>query len=54
MASIRERLDNIAGSAGTMARAGAGVVEDTVEDNPFTSLAVAFGLGLLVAFLVRR
>src|SRR5215813_3197990 len=54
LASIRERLDRIAGDAGGMARAGVGAVEETIEDNPFTSLAVAFGLGLAVAFLVRR
>ena len=43
LSSIRERLDRIAGSAGGMTRAGVDAVEETIEDNPFTSLAIAFG-----------
>jgi ElaB/YqjD/DUF883 family membrane-anchored ribosome-binding protein len=54
MSSIRERLDRIAGEAGTMTRAGVGAVEHTVEENPFTSLAIAFGVGLVLALMVRR
>lgn len=54
MSSIRERLDRLAGDAGTMTRAGVDAVEETIEDNPFTSLAIAFGLGLVVAFMIRR
>ena len=54
ISSIRERLDRIASDAGSMTRAGVGAVEETIEDNPFTSLAIAFGLGLALAFLVRR
>ena len=54
LSSIRERLDRIAGDAGTMTRAGVDVVEETIEDNPFTSLAIAFGLGLVLAFMIRR
>jgi ElaB/YqjD/DUF883 family membrane-anchored ribosome-binding protein len=52
--SIRERLDRIAGSAGDMTRAGVDAVEETVEDNPLTSLAIAFGVGVAVALLLRR
>jgi ElaB/YqjD/DUF883 family membrane-anchored ribosome-binding protein len=54
LSSIRERLDRIASDAGSMTRAGVDAVEDTIEDNPFTSLAIAFGLGLVLAFMIRR
>ena len=54
MSSIRERIDRLAGDAGTMTRAGVDAVEETIEDNPFTSLAIAFGLGLVLAFMIRR
>src|SRR5260221_8263637 len=54
LSSIRERLDRIAGSAGGMTRAGVDAVEETVEDNPLTSLAIAFGVGVAVALLIRR
>ena len=54
LSSIRERLDRIAGSAGDMTRAGVDAVEETVEDNPLTSLAIAFGVGVAVALLIRR
>src|SRR5215813_10070531 len=54
LSSIRERLDRIAGSAGGMTRAGVDAVEETIEDNPFTSLAIAFGIGVAVALLIRR
>ena len=54
LSSIRERLDRIAGSASDMTRAGVDAVEETVEDNPLTSLAIAFGVGVAVALLIRR
>jgi ElaB/YqjD/DUF883 family membrane-anchored ribosome-binding protein len=54
LSSIRERLDRIAGSASGMTRAGVDAVEETVEDNPLTSLAIAFGVGVAVALLIRR
>src|SRR5438552_11278145 len=54
LSSIRERLDRIAGSAGGMTRAGVDAVESTIQDNPFTSLAREFGVGLAVALLIRR
>jgi len=37
-----------------MTRAGVDAVEETVEDNPLTSLAIAFGVGVAVALLIRR
>ena len=54
LSSIRERLDRIAGSAGGITRAGVDAVEETIEDNPFTSLAIAFGIGVAVALLIKR
>jgi ElaB/YqjD/DUF883 family membrane-anchored ribosome-binding protein len=54
LSSIRERLERIADDAGSMTRAGVDAVEETIEDNPFTSLAIAFGLGLVLAFMIRR
>jgi ElaB/YqjD/DUF883 family membrane-anchored ribosome-binding protein len=54
LSSIRERLDRIAGDAGSLTRAGVDAVEERIEDNPFTSLAIAFGLGLVLAFMIRR
>jgi hypothetical protein len=43
--SIRARLDRIASDAGSATRAGVGMMQDTIEENPVLSVAVAFGLG---------
>ena len=52
--SIRQRVDRIANDAGSATRAGVGVIQDTIEDKPFISVAVAFGLGVVFASMLRR
>lgn len=52
--SIRARLDRIASEAGRATRAGVGVIEDTIEERPFISMAVAMGVGLVLAAMLRR
>ena len=54
MKSIRDGLDRIAGDSGTYARAGVGAIESRIEGNPFTSVAIAFGFGVILASLLRR
>ena len=52
--SIRQRLDRIADGAGSATRAGVGMVQDTIEERPFISLAVALGAGFILASMLRR
>jgi ElaB/YqjD/DUF883 family membrane-anchored ribosome-binding protein len=52
--SIRARLDRIASDARSATRAGVGMMEDTIEENPVISVAVAFGLGVVLASMLRR
>lgn len=52
--SIRQRLDRIADNAGNATRTGLGVVQDTIEEKPFISLAVALGAGFILASMLRR
>ena len=52
--SIRARLDRIARDARIAARAGVGMMQDTIEENPVICVAVAFGLGVVLASMRRR
>ena len=52
--SIRERLDRLADDAGSATRAGVEMMEETIEERPFVSVAVAFGLGVVLGTLLRR
>jgi ElaB/YqjD/DUF883 family membrane-anchored ribosome-binding protein len=52
--SIRERLDRMTSDAGSATRAGVGMVQDSIEENPFLSVALAFGLGMVLASMLRR
>lgn len=52
--SIRRRLDRMADNAGSATRAGVGMVQDTIEERPFISLAVALGTGFILASMLRR
>lgn len=52
--SIRQRLDRIADGTGSATRAGVGMVQDTIEERPFISLAVALGAGFILASMLRR
>jgi ElaB/YqjD/DUF883 family membrane-anchored ribosome-binding protein len=52
--SIRQRLDRIAEDAASATRAGLGTLRDTIEEKPFVSVAVAFGLGVVLASMLRR
>jgi ElaB/YqjD/DUF883 family membrane-anchored ribosome-binding protein len=52
--SIRLRLDRMADNAGSATRAGVGAMQDTIEERPFISMAVALGLGVVLASMLRR
>jgi ElaB/YqjD/DUF883 family membrane-anchored ribosome-binding protein len=53
--SIRQRLDRMAANdTGSATRAGVGMVQDTIEERPFISIAVALGLGVVLASMLRR
>jgi ElaB/YqjD/DUF883 family membrane-anchored ribosome-binding protein len=52
--SIRQRLDRMADDAGSATRAGVGAMQDTIEERPFISMAVALGLGVVLASMLRR
>ncbi len=52
--AIRERLDRLADDAGSATRAGVDMMEETIEERPLVSVAVAFGLGVVLATLMRR
>jgi len=52
--SIRDRLDRIAGDAQNATRMGVGAVSDRIEANPFACVAIALGLGVVLAALMRR
>jgi ElaB/YqjD/DUF883 family membrane-anchored ribosome-binding protein len=42
------------GVARSKAVAGAAKTDQTIRANPYTSLGVAFGVGIILGFLVRR
>jgi ElaB/YqjD/DUF883 family membrane-anchored ribosome-binding protein len=52
--SIRQRLDRMADDAGSATRAGVGMVQETIEEKPFISVAVALGVGVILASMLRR
>jgi ElaB/YqjD/DUF883 family membrane-anchored ribosome-binding protein len=52
--SIRQRLDRMADGAGSVTRSGVGMVQDTIEEKPFISIAVALGAGFILASMLRR
>jgi ElaB/YqjD/DUF883 family membrane-anchored ribosome-binding protein len=52
--SIRQRLNRMADGAGGAARAGVETVQDTIEERPFISIAVALGAGFILASMLRR
>lgn len=52
--SIRERLDAMANDASDATRAGVDAIEDRIQTNPFASLAVAVGVGIVLASVMRR
>jgi ElaB/YqjD/DUF883 family membrane-anchored ribosome-binding protein len=52
--SIRQRLDRMANDAGSATRAGVGMVQGTIEEKPFISIAVALGVGVVLASMLRR
>jgi ElaB/YqjD/DUF883 family membrane-anchored ribosome-binding protein len=51
--SIRQRLDRIASDTGDVTRLGVGAMQDTIAERPFTSAAVALGLGFILGVLSR-
>lgn len=52
--SIRERLNEIASEAGAASRARVESVQEMIQERPLASVAAAFGLGFILAMIVRR
>ncbi len=53
--SLRQRCDSLAGHADSLLNEGIEDARGMIAENPFISVAVAFGLGFVVAgMLVRR
>lgn len=52
--SVREGARNAAGEIGAKGKQTVDTVENTVRERPLQSVMVAFGVGLLLAQLVRR
>jgi ElaB/YqjD/DUF883 family membrane-anchored ribosome-binding protein len=49
-----ERVGEAAARGRARAREGANAVENQIEEHPFTSVTMAFGIGLLIGRLMSR
>jgi len=54
LAAALERGREIAGNVRDKAVEGAKVVDQTVRENPYQSIAIGVGVGALIGFLVAR
>lgn len=54
LSQLQDRLQTLMADAKTRGREALHKAEDTVKENPGTSLLVAFAAGALVALLLRR
>ena len=52
--SLQQRFDVLADDVGSIADQGLEEARTTIAQNPITAVAVAFGLGIVVASLWRR
>jgi ElaB/YqjD/DUF883 family membrane-anchored ribosome-binding protein len=52
--TARERAQHFADSARTHSEEGLAALEDRIEQNPITSVLVAFGVGLVIGKLLDR
>ena len=52
--SLRRRLDGLADDAGSLAEEAVDDARGAIASNPFIAVCLAFGLGALVAGLLRR
>ena len=46
--TIQQRLNKIGGEISALADAGVATVQDTIEENPIISVAIALGLGIFL------
>ena len=54
LTSLRERVGKLADEASTWTDTSVGEVRDAISKHPLTSVAAAFGLGVLLAGALRR
>ena len=52
--SLHKRFDRLTGSAGPVIDAGVADAREVIAENPFASVAAAFGLGFLLASTLLR
>jgi ElaB/YqjD/DUF883 family membrane-anchored ribosome-binding protein len=52
--SLHKRFDRLTGAAGPVIDAGVADAREVIADNPFASVAAAFGLGFLLASTLLR
>ena len=52
--SLHQRFDRLTGSAGPVIDAGVADAREVIAENPFASVAAAFGLGFLLASTLLR
>lgn len=50
----RKRVKELASTARQRGREGVSAAETQIEQNPFTSIATAFGIGLVIGRLLNR
>jgi ElaB/YqjD/DUF883 family membrane-anchored ribosome-binding protein len=54
LTSLRQRVDSLADEAGALTDASVEEIRGTITEHPLASVAVAFGLGVLLASVLRR
>jgi ElaB/YqjD/DUF883 family membrane-anchored ribosome-binding protein len=54
VASLHKRFDRLTGAAGPVFDAGVADAREVIAENPFASVAAAFGLGFLLASTLLR
>ncbi len=54
LAATLEAAKETCGDLKEKAKAGAEAVDETVREHPYTSIGVAFGVGLIIGVLVSR
>jgi ElaB/YqjD/DUF883 family membrane-anchored ribosome-binding protein len=54
LASLRQRVDKLADEAGALTDASIEEIRGRIEEHPLASVAVAFGLGVLLARVLQR
>jgi ElaB/YqjD/DUF883 family membrane-anchored ribosome-binding protein len=52
--SLRDRIDKLTDKASTVTDASVEEIRGAITENPFLSVAAAFGLGVFLASILRR